>query len=94
MKNVFRKMRIMPRSEMAYFYMKIIITLSYKGKIYHIHDEWHEWTDENFPPYIWMEGNYACDCNRSDFINNQCDPNFELINCGEEIKLITINKDK
>ncbi len=27
-------------------------------------------------PFIWDEGNYACDCNRSKFIKEQCDRNF------------------
>ena len=39
-------------------------------------------------PFMWAEGNFSCDCNKSIFINDQCDSSFPILECGEEIKLI------
>lgn len=41
-------------------------------------------------PYMWEEGNYGCDCNRSTFIQQQCDPAFPLMECGETIALASL----
>src|ERR1700733_2369399 len=36
--------------------------------------------------YMFEYGNYSCDCNRSSFIKEQCDPNFnEEVDCGNTI---------
>jgi len=39
--------------------------------------------------YMWHEGNYACDCNRSIFINRYC-CEFTEMACGDEIKLLEL----
>jgi hypothetical protein len=40
--------------------------------------------------YMWTEGNWSCDCNRSGFIADHCDPNFLEMPCGDEIELIKL----
>ena len=37
--------------------------------------------------YMFMDGNYACDCNRSAFIRETHDENFPDLDCGDEIKV-------
>lgn len=64
----------------------IKIKLKYKNKEYIIEDDYpydHYYYDGL--PYIWEEGNYSCDCNKSLFIINQCDENFPELPCGDEI---------
>lgn len=38
-------------------------------------------------PFMWYEGNYSCDCNRSLFAN-KVDSTIEVLDCGNTIKLI------
>lgn len=45
---------------------------------------------ESAARYVWESGNYSCDCNRSLFIREQCDPSFPDMGCGEEIELVSI----
>lgn len=47
--------------------------------------------------YMYTEGNYDCDCNRSLFIERHCDASFndwygidDAMACGEEIELIAL----
>lgn len=70
----------------------IEIVLCYKSKTYSIIDDLSDliFKDaDEFSPYLWEEGNYSCDCNKSLFIQRQCDPNFPEMKCGDEIKLIS-----
>jgi hypothetical protein len=71
--------------------MKIhfLIKLKYKGKTYEINYP----VEEKYVAgtrFLWEEGNYACDCNRSIFIRRQCDKNFKEMDCGEKIELVSI----
>jgi hypothetical protein len=68
--------------------------LRYKENDYIVEDELCESDPDGDCeiPYIWEEGNYACDCNRALFIQRCCDENFPESPCGEEIKLIGILK--
>lgn len=43
--------------------------------------------------YMWEEGNFDCDCNRSLFIGEHCDASFPEMECGEDIKLISLTVD-
>ena len=43
--------------------------------------------------YMYEEGNYDCDCNRSLFIGRHCDDSFPQMECGEEIELISLTVD-
>lgn len=75
--------------------MKIVnALLSYQGKEYLVHgyDNWDEWEDE-FIEHCWTEGNFACDCNLSKFIGDEVDDNFLEMECGEEIKLLSLKID-
>jgi hypothetical protein len=57
------------------------ITLEYKGKEYTYQDEItsspeqiaDNWPDEVLAEYMYEEGNYSCDCNRSLFLQWYCD---------------------
>lgn len=68
--------------------------LKYKEKTYIVEDELCEPDPDSECeiPFIWEDGNYACDCNRSLFIQRCCDENFPDFTCGHEIELIGIVK--
>lgn len=66
--------------------------LKFQDKHYIIVDDYPR-KNESEIPYIWDEGNFACDCNRSAFIIEQCDKNFSQMQCGHEIELIGIVKE-
>lgn len=73
------------------------VTLEYQGKKYQIQEVWEEkfgWNDE-LEGVTWMyeEGNYSCDCNRSLFIWRKY-PGFESMDCGDKIKLVSIKEIK
>jgi len=75
---------------------KVVVTLEYKGKKYVVDDnfdygpsEWHD-DPRGQALYMWEEGNYSCDCNRSIFIGRYCDQTFPKFPCGEEINLVNI----
>lgn len=74
----------------------VTVTLEYKEKRYCFDDAWCEyegWTDEDYDKsmvYWWSDGNGGCDCNRSSYIQLNCDPNFPEMECGDEIELIDI----
>lgn len=69
-----------------------VVKLKYKDKEYDItQNHGTNYTDLD-AYYIWEDGNYACDCNRSTFIrekygNDVC----PQLNCGDEIDLVFIN---
>lgn len=66
-----------------------IYKLKYKNKIYDMeYDFGYEYPVES-AIYMFTEGNYSCDCNRSDFIRKKYgEDEIEELPCGEEIKLI------
>lgn len=75
--------------------MIFTITLAYEGKEYTYQHEFSETNDtykttEELAEYMYTEGNYACDCNRSDFITRNCDANFPEMECGDTIKLVSL----
>ncbi len=69
---------------------KIFITLKYKGKEYNLKDD-HEYEDLGNAIWLWEEGNFGCDCNRSQFIKEQCDMDFPLLECGETIDMTSFH---
>ena len=75
---------------------KFEIKLKYKNKIYKIKDIWKQkfgWDSElEGVTYMYEDGNYSCDCNRSLFIRQQCDNNFIGLDCGDQIQLISIKQ--
>lgn len=60
----------------------------------------HKWCDsrahadreyeESAAEYMWRDGNYGCDCNRSLFIARNCDEDFPEMPCGETIELVSL----
>jgi len=74
--------------------MKFKIIVEYKNKKYSLIEEWKEkysWESElEGVRYMYDEGNYSCDCNKSLFIQRQCDPKFPEMKCGDKIKLLSI----
>lgn len=67
------------------------ITLKYENKIYKFDcDFGYEYPEES-ALFIFEEGNYSCDCNKSLFIKEYCDEKFKEFPCGEEIELVNIN---
>lgn len=66
--------------------------LEYQGKRYTIEQEFPDFADEEAIDYLFTDGNYACDCTRSLFIREQCDPEFPELPCGgDEIELVELN---
>ena len=77
------------------------IVLRHSGKEYVVWDDYFvfEGQTPNGTPldgalYMWESGNYSCDCNKSLFIQRQCDPNFPDMNCGESIELVSLDQVK
>lgn len=92
--------------------MNYTITLTYEGKQHSFLDDFnYEGWDELRGPdvqvtHMYTEGNYACDCNRSDFLYQYCgvdfstSPQAELddhyeggtwtLPCGDTITLVSI----
>ncbi len=70
--------------------MRMRITLRYNGETYTF-DEGH-WTpdDLDLANYLWTEGNFACDCNRSQMIRQHVDGDFPDLSCGETIELVDL----
>lgn len=63
------------------------LTFSYENKIYKFYYDFGLEYPEESAHWMFKEGNYSCDCNRSIFINRYCDDNFEELDCGHVIKL-------
>lgn len=66
-----------------------ICTFEYKGKEYIIdYDFGYEYPEES-AHFMFEDGNYSCDCNRSSFIARQYgDDVIDELECGDEIELI------
>lgn len=66
-----------------------VCTFEYKGKEYIVdYDFGYEYEEER-AHWMFYEGNYSCDCNRSMFIARQYgDDVIEELDCGDKIKLI------
>lgn len=45
-----------------------------------------EYKKEN-AEFMFFDGNYSCDCNKSLFIQRYCDESFSEMGCGDEIKI-------
>ena len=64
------------------------LTFEFDGKRYDVKDDSGVGFECGLLEYMWNEGNYSCDDNRSLFILRQCDPTFPEFDCGDRIKLI------
>jgi hypothetical protein len=71
------------------------ITFAYEDKEYIYPDTfnyegWDEYRNADYQViYMYTEGNYSCDCNRSDFIA-QREEGFPEMDCGDSITLVSI----
>lgn len=59
----------------------------FQNKIYKLrYDFGYEYEKQN-AEFIFLEGNYSCDCNRSILLHERYD-DFPLLGCGDDIKLV------
>ena len=66
-----------------------VADLKYKDMVYTIHyDCGYEYPEEE-AIFMFEDGNYSCDCNRSLFIQDEYGENaIDELDCGEEIKML------
>jgi len=64
------------------------IGLRYKNKDYYYEDDFGYEYPADAAEFQYKENNYSCDCNRSLFIQRNCDEDFPEMDCGDEIELI------
>lgn len=64
-----------------------VALLRYRGKEYRVAQDCGLEYPVSAAQYMWLDGNYSCDCNRCLFIRDQCDPGFPDLECGEEIEM-------
>lgn len=68
------------------------IWLGYQGKEYYFEYDCGYAYPIDAAYYMFQEGNYSCDCNLSSFLQRAYpDSGIEEMDCGEEIKLLSIN---
>lgn len=74
---------------MTHYRTIFVGTMQYKDKEFIIHyDFGYEFSLEN-AEFMFLEGNYSCDCNRSLFIRREYGEDaIPELKCGEEIKLV------
>ena len=75
--------------EMTHKRTIFVANLKYKDMVYTIHcDFGYEYPEEQ-AIFMFEEGNYSCDCNRSLFIQEEYGENaIDELDCGEEIKMV------
>ena len=62
------------------------MTLVYKGKSYAYKYDFGYGYPCSSAEFMFFEGNYACDCNLSNFIREKSD-DFPELDCGDEITI-------
>ena len=75
--------------EMTHKRTIFVADLKYKDMVYTIHcDFGYEYPEEQ-AIFMFEEGNYSCDCNRSLFIQDEYGENaIQELDCGEEIEML------
>ena len=66
----------------------ITATLRYQGREYTVVAECGGRITVELALFLWTEGNNSCDCQRAEYIREQCDPDFPELDCGDEIELV------
>lgn len=61
------------------------VTLRYGGRLYVVEEECDFDTEDEGIFFMWEEGNWSCDCNRSLFIQQQVDDKFPKLPCSSEV---------
>ena len=69
--------------------MKVNVILQYEGKNYEYTDKL-EYENYEHAEFMYTDGNWGCDCNRSIFINDHVDDEFPIMVCGDKIKLVEL----
>jgi hypothetical protein len=67
------------------------VTLKYGDNIYKFEYDFGYEYEKECAKFMFEEGNYSCDCNKSLFINRHCDDKFKELDCGDEIELIELD---
>lgn len=69
----------------------VVLDFRYKDADYHIEYDFGYGYEEDTARYMFEDGNYACDCNRSRIIKRFY-PDFPLIrDCGGDIKMLKLD---
>lgn len=69
-------------------------TFKYRDKEYIIHRDFGYEFEEEYAVYMFEDGNYSCDCNRSLFIQREYGEDaVPFLNCGNEIKMLEYHFD-
>ena len=76
--------------EMTHKRTIFVADLKYKDMVYTIHcDFGYEYPEEE-AIFMFEDGNYSCDCNRSLFIQDEYGENaIQELDCGEEIEVLS-----
>lgn len=61
----------------------------HEGKQYLFEYDYEEDYPFDAANYMFTEGNYSCDCNRSAFVQEKY-PEFPELDCGEKIELVEL----
>jgi len=64
------------------------IKLKYRGKEYWFEFDFGYGYPEDSARFMFLEGNYSCDCNKSLFIQRYVKQKFRKLPCGDKIKII------
>ena len=62
------------------------MVFSYQGKEYPYEYDFGFAYPAEIAEYMFTEGNYACDCNRSNFLSSRYE-GFQEMECGDEIEM-------
>lgn len=64
-------------------------TFKYKDQLFTLREDFGEGYNPETAEWMFTEGNYSCDCNRSLFIRRQHGEHvMPELDCGDEIELI------
>ncbi len=80
----------MQEGEMRHCNTVALLAMAYKGHTYvYEHDFGPEYPEAGVL-FMYEDGNYACDCNRSIFIQKEGHPEFPALECGHEVQLVRL----
>ena len=89
---IYRNQGIVIREEYGFMTHKRTIfvgTFEYKDKEFVLHYDFGYEYPEDSAIFMFEEGNYSCDCNRSLFIQEEYDEDaIPELDCGDEIELL------
>ena len=64
-----------------------VMDLVYKGIRYSLEYNFGKEYEKESAEFMFFDGNYSCDCNKSLFIQRYCDEKFPELGCGDEIEI-------